>query len=298
MRLNEQRSIMNLERMCLFCEVVKQGSYTKAADLLGVSKGYLSTQIKKLEAETNKQLLVRNTRTMRLTSAGEILFKQASKLPTFLQETQSLLHHGEDGLVGTVKCTAPVGLSTHVLWPIFNDIMSKHSDINIWVDSSNTTHNLVADDFDFAVRITNTPPQDMIAKKLMRFKYVCCATPTYLAQHGEPATPQELQQHKCLVLAHWQFWTFSNAGKTERIDLSGKFTASDNDLLKKAALKHHGIARLPEYMIKDELASGELVALFPNQESEHRDLYLVYPQIPTRPPRVKLCLEAIVDGVL
>lgn len=160
---------MNLERMCLFCEVVKQGSYTKAADLLGVSKGYLSTQIKKLELETGKQLLVRNTRTMRLTSAGEILFKQASKLPTFLQETQSLLSQGEDGLAGTVKFTAPVGLSTHLLWPVFQELMNKHNDINIWVDSSNTTHNLVADDFDFAVRITNTPPQDMIAKHLMRF---------------------------------------------------------------------------------------------------------------------------------
>lgn len=289
---------MNLERMCLFCEVVKQGSYTKAADLLGVSKGYLSTQIKKLELETGKQLLVRNTRTMRLTSAGEILFKQASKLPTFLQETQSLLSQGEDGLAGTVKCTAPVGLSTHLLWPVFQELMNKHNDINIWVDSSNTTHNLVADDFDFAVRITNTPPQDMIAKHLMRFKYICCATPSYLAKHGEPSTPQALlKSHKCLVLAHWQFWTFEVDGTPQKFDLSGKFTASDNDLLKKAALNHHGIARLPEYMIKQQLTTGELVALIPNFEPEHRDIYLVYPPMNTRPSRVKLCLEAIVDGV-
>lgn len=120
-----------------------------------------------------------------------------------------------------------------------------------------------------------------LAFLLLRFKYICCATPSYLAKYGDPLT----------------IWTFEVDGTPQKFDLSGKFTASDNDLLKKAALNHHGIARLPEYMIKQQLATGELVALIPNFEPEHRDIYLVYPQMNTRPSRVKLCLEAIVDGV-
>lgn len=282
--------------MRLFAEVVKQGSYTRAAEYLGVSKGYLSKQVRQLETQLSTQLLVRNTRVMRLTSAGEIVYQQALQLTNFWQQTQALLKASEGELSGIVKCTAPIGVARYSLWPIFNNIMQTQADIAITVDSGNTTHNLVADDFDFAVRLTNTPPQDMIAKHLTQVNYICCASPAFISKMPSICSPLQLTQGPCLVLSHWNEWSFTLNGELLKLKPNSRFVASDNDLLKEACLNGLGIARLPDYMVNKELASGQLVNLFPNIQGDFRQLYLIYPQLSARPKRVAICLEAIADS--
>ncbi len=279
--------------MRLFAEVVRNGSYTKAADSLGVSKGYLSKQIRFLEQELGKSLLVRNTRMMRLTSAGETLYQEAIKLTNFWQQTKSLLDASEEELAGKVKCTAPMGIARYVLWPLFNALMTKQPELNVTIDSGNTTHNLIADDFDFAVRLTNTPPEDMIARKLVKVNYICCATPDFIAKFGAPSSPLALPDKQCVVLPHWNEWHFTVSGKLERVKPNGRFIASDNDLLKEACLASLGIARLPDYMVSKEIVCGELVNLFQSVQGDSRDLYLIYPQLSARPKRVAMCLSAI-----
>ena len=288
---------MKIESIRLFAEVVKHGSYTRAADNLQVSKAFLSQQIKSLEQSFNKQLLVRNTRNMRLTSAGEVLLSQSKKLNSFCQETKALLDVTDEQLSGIVKCTAPVGLAKYLLSPIFTDLMKSAPDISIMVDSGNNLHNLINEDFDFALRLTNAPPQDMIAKPLTQVNYVCCATPKFAQQHGLPAHPTELNNFSCLVLSHWNTWTFSQQNQFSSIDISGKLIASDNDMLKQACLNHLGIARLPDYMIKQQLESGELRPVFTDYQSEQRQVYLLYPQMSSRPKRVTMCIEQIVNNI-
>lgn len=284
---------VKIEQMRLFAEVVKHGSYTQAADKLGVSKGYLSKQIKQLEQALGKPLLVRNTRVMRLTSAGEVLFKEATKLTTFWVKTKLLLDQAEEQLSGQVKCTAPVGIAHYILSPLFRSLINQQPDIRLLIDSGNNTHNLVADDFDFAIRITNTPPEDMVAIPLTQINYICCATPSFLAKQQAIQSPGDLQHMDCLVLSHWHQWTFEGKSVPATITPRGKFVATDNELLKQACINHLGVARLPEYMIKEELAQGGLVNLFPTINGDHRDLYLIYPQLSTRPKRVLMFLTAI-----
>ena len=286
---------MSIERLRLFAEVVKQGNFSKAASYLSVSKGYLSIQVKQLEQELNKQLLIRNTRTMRLTSAGEVVFKQAVELTHVWEHTKQALTVNEDRPSGLIKCTAPVGLSKYVLWPVFQNILNEYEDIEFAIDSGNKTHNLVSVDFDFAVRITNTPPEDMVAKKLFESHYVCCASPAFIHRFGQPEHPSSLINFHCLILAHWPFWIFHRSGDVEKVNLSGKLVATDNDLLKQAALDHMGIVRLPEYMIREELLSGELVRILPDYNSESRHLYLLYPQMSNRALRVKLVIERLIS---
>ena len=284
---------MKIEQMRLFAEVVKHGSYTKAADNIGVSKGYLSKQIKQLELALGKPLLVRNTRVMRLTSAGEILFNEASKLMTFWSKTKQLLDQSEEKLSGQVKCTAPVGIAHYILWPILGNLITTQPDIRLLIDSGNNTHNLVADDFDFAIRITKTPPEDMVAIHLAQVNYICCATPMFLAQQPTLESPKDLKSIDCVVLSHWQDWAFERELGTDTISPNGKFVASDNELLKRSCLDHVGVARLPEYMIKDELRKGTLENVFPTIKADHRELYLIYPQLSARPKRVTMFLNAI-----
>jgi len=284
---------MHIERMRLFAEVVKQGSFTKAADSLGVSKGYLSTQVKLLESELQKQLLVRNTRNMRLTSAGTAVFSNAEQLRSLWANTQALVSQQEDSFKGIVKCTAPVGLSKYLLWPMFNQLMQQHSEIKLLLTSGNLTHNLLTDDFDFAIRLTNTPPDDMVAIKLSDVNYICCASPEYLSENGSPKTPEQLNQYSTLALNHWHFWSFEHQQQHLKIDLNAQLLVSDNDILKAAALNHQGITRLPHYMIESELENGSLTPVLTDYQGETRAIYLLYPQLTGRPARVKYCLDFI-----
>lgn len=296
---------MNLERMRLFAEVVKRGNFSKAADYLDVSKAYLSTQIKNLEKDLGTQLLIRNTRNMRLTPAGETLLEQASKLSSFWHDTKALLQSSEDSVVGNVRFTAPSAMMKTLLMPVLRPIYQKYPGIHLVTDTGNTVHNLVSSRYDFAIRITNTPPEDMVAKKLMSYDYVCCATPSYFLQQSSekkepeeniiPRVPEDLSGHACLTLSYWNKWQFFKNDTSHTVELDGVYQCSENSPLKKAALMDLGIARLPRYIVEPELASGELVELFTDYANETRDVYLLYPQVSKRPERVSLVLKCIAE---
>lgn len=284
---------MELERLRLFAELVQRGSYTRTAETLGVSKGYLSKQIKQLESELGYQLIIRNTRTMRLTSAGEILYQQAQKLTSFWQDSKQLLATTEDSLTGDVVFTAPTGLLKYLLLETLIDVRRQYPDIRLIAQTGNETHNLVTASFDFAIRITNTPPEDMVAVKLAQFNYVCCATPEFLKQSGPIREPEQLKSLPCISLPYWKNWLFTQNGSTREIDTNALMQLSDNDAIKQATLASMGVSRLPSYIINNELKSGALVPLFTEIAADSREVYLLYPQTKTRPERVKRVISAI-----
>jgi DNA-binding transcriptional LysR family regulator len=285
---------MEIENILLFAEVVKHGSFTEAAEHLSVSKGFLSKRIKSLELSLNKKLLIRNTRKMRLTSAGEILFVQSKKINSLWRDTKALLDDNEEELSGVVKCASPVGLGKYLLYPLFEKIMKSNPKISVHLKTDNQLINMNYEDFDFAIRITNTPPEDMIARPLVPVNYICCATAEYSKKFGLPNTPSELNDFDCLVLSHWNIWVFSkkkHIDSIESVEVKGKFITSDNELLKEACLNGLGIARLPDYMIRKELASGKLLHVLTNYQGEKRQIYLLHPQLSSKPKRVQICIE-------
>ncbi|TRY33327.1 LysR family transcriptional regulator [Aliiglaciecola sp. M165] len=285
--------VMQLERLKLFAELVNGGSFTRTADKLGVSKAFLSKHIKELEYELSTQLLIRNTRTMRLTPSGEALFNHTNKLRSFWQDTQRLVQNVDQSLVGDVSFTAPAGLMTYRIMPALQSVLATFSDIHLNVQTGNQTYNLLDAHYDFAVRITRTPPQDMIAQKLFDFDYVSCATQQYLDKHGEPATPLAIEGHARLSLSYWQNWSYVSQDGPIQMDSQATYRFTDNELIKQGVKDHLGIARLPAYMIEQELETGELVGLFNDFEPEQRSVYLVYPQTIKRPMRVQKIMDCI-----
>jgi DNA-binding transcriptional LysR family regulator len=284
---------MQLERLKLFAELVNKGNFTKTAEYLGISKAHLSKQIKALEKDIGNQLLIRNTRNMRLTSAGESLFEHANKLTTFWHDSKQLLESSETSLAGEVKFTAPTGLLKYKLMPAICEFTRQYPDIKLTAETGNRTYNLVSTPYDFAVRITNTPPEELIARELTRFSYVCCASPQYIAINGAPETPYQLLDHQCISLSYWKNWQFKENAQNYDINTTPMFQFSDNEVLKQAALSSIGICRLPSYMIKEELEQGKLIRLFEHIASENKGIYLLYPQSLKRPERVNLVMDAI-----
>ena len=286
---------MKLEAMRIFAEVVKHGGFTHAAAHLNVSKGYVSQQVSSLEKQLNKQLLFRNTRSMRLTSAGEVVYAQALKLTVFFEQTKSMLDASESMPSGQVNITAPVGVAQHLIWPHINQLRKTFPGITFDLDCGNTKHNLTEDNFDIAVRLTNSPPVDMVGRHLVDIPYLCVASPDYLKLKGTPAAPTDLEAHDILALAHWKRWSFFD-GKTVNLDLTPSVSASDNHILRSLCINGGGIGRFPFYMIEQALAKGELIEILPEYSNEERGLYLIYPQMTQRPQRVQVAIDAIIAG--
>ncbi len=284
---------MEFDKIHLFYQVVSKGSYTAAAEHLGCSKGYLSQQVKKLEQTLSTQLLVRNTRNMKLTNAGELLFQQAVKLSSLWYETKLALEATEQQISGLVSCTAPVALAKYLIWPCMEPLLADLPELKFSIESGNHLQNLIDANYDFAVRITRSPPEDMIAKKLCDFTYDCYASPEYVAEHGRPVTASDLKLHSCLALTHWSNWKFHGDEGLVEVDARGILTCSDNELLKIAGVAGKGIIRMPEYMVTDELKKGNLIRLLPDYTGEQNSIYLLYPQIKSRPAKVSRCIEHI-----
>ena len=291
------REHKKIERLFLFSEVADQLSFTQAANTLGISKGYLSAQIKQLEQELATPLLVRSTRAVRLTKAGEDIVHELSLVRKSLVNIERGVRSGQTEMIGQLNITAPKQFAQSVLADICYHFCQQYPKINIAIDSSYTPHDLTASDFDIAFRATTNPPQNMIAKKLIDYHYICCASPEYISQHDDILPTDELsklQGHQCLTKlgqAHWQF-------KQDQVAINGWLSVNDHLLLKHEALKGRGIIQVPDYVVADELAAGSLVEVFSSQRAKGQTIYILQPQLINPPIKVSTFIQFVHNFLL
>ena len=253
-----------IERLLLFGEVASQLSFTKAAQqVLAVSKGYLSAQIKQLEQELATPLLVRTTRTVRLTESGMAVAKQVAEMRQNMLAIDRFARAESDEVSGVLNITAPQQFTMGKLAAWCIEFQQQYPAVQIRLDSSYTQYDLMANDFDIAFRATKMPPDNLIAKKLLDYGYICCASPGYIAKHGYLEVPSELTDHQCLMGAVNEKWHFSS----QLISPSKALIINDKAIIREQAVRGAGIAYLPSYFVESLVQAGDLVALF-NEEAK------------------------------
>ncbi|MCG9749228.1 LysR family transcriptional regulator [Vibrio brasiliensis] len=282
------------ERYALFGEVAKQLSFSKAAENLGISRSYLSSQIHQLEQELETSLLIRSTRSVRLTAAGEKILTKMQGINESILQLEKELDHTKSTVGGLLRITAPTIFSHRYLIEICHQFQQQYPDIEFDLDIGYTREDLTKSNFDLAIRATNTPPENMIAKKLIPYQHVCCASPDYLATHGIPTHPQQLTQHNCLSdpnLRHWQFTNTSN--QMIEVATDGNMLINDNLLILDAALKGKGVIKMPCYLVQPALDNGHLQQILSDYQMTQSSIYLIYPPQLRRSTK----LSAFVDFV-
>lgn len=281
------REHKKLERLMLFSEVARQLSFSKAAESLAMSRGYLSDQIKRLEKELAVPLLIRSTRNIRLTEDGEKIQIEVDKMKRSMADMERNIKNDRESLSGLVKITAPKLFSQRYLLDICHEFQQLHSEVRFDIDSSYTRHDLILSQFDLAFRATNTPPLNMIAKPILSYDQCCCASPDYLERYGRPTTVQDLQQHQCLHAPDNQQWTL---GK-ENVDVDGWLSVNDNLMLKQQALMGRGIIKVAEYIVDEEIKRGELERVLPEYPTFSQTIYIIHPQLVLQNARLKAFIQ-------
>lgn len=273
-----QKLHKRVERYILFAEVAKQLSFSKAAQQLDISRSYLSSQIANLEKELKVDLLIRSTRNVRLTPEGLKVLAEIQAINGSIINLERELTHKKSSISGLLKLTAPELFSHCFLADLCKQFQKQHSEIKFNIDVGFQQQDLTQSHFDLAIRSTNNPPENMIAKKLFSYQHICCATEHYLAEHGYPELPQDLLNHQCLSDSNLTTWRFFDGNKKVEIDTKSAFLANNHFLRLSAALNHQGIIKAPDYLLSPKIKSGELIPVLKNHFIGKNDIYLIYPQ--------------------
>jgi len=249
----------------------QQGSYTAAAQRLGVSKAAMSARISELERAAGVPLVRRTTRSVRLTEAGQQLADATRG--AFEQIARSF--EGVKDLAGAprglLRLTAPVALARQQLVPRLPEFLRLHPQVRIELDLSDRLVPLAQEGFDLALRHSASVPDTHVAWTLCRTQSVLVASRGYLRRRGTPDHPQALAGHDCLHYLRSQdtpAWSFERRGQRASADkltvpVSGPFAANNSEALREAAVGGLGIALLPDFSAQAGLQAGKLVLVLP-----------------------------------
>ena len=283
-----------------FVKVVETGSMAAAARRLDCTRAQISKQIADLERSFGVRLFERSTRQLSLTPAGEIFHQHALRTLEAVHSTEIAVKNRGDAPHGLLRISASITFGRMYIAPLLPKIVAKYPELNCELVLTDHLVDLVEDNIDLALRLTKTPPDDAVARKLVNMRRIICATPDYLARHGEPKTPHELSQHQCLSFMQatdrgiWRL--IDRQGEELSIPVSSKFHFNNIDCVMDAVLAGHGLGMLPTYLCGTELASGKLRRLFGDHEiaiSLGRYLYACYTPNRVRVPKVRVFLEAL-----
>ena len=257
---------INLADVRSFVLIAQLGNFTKAAEALGVSRSHVSRQIRALEAHMGVTLLIRTTRTLRLTQAGEQFFQQCQTALKEIEQAVVAAVDDTEAVRGRIRVNCVGGyLGEALIAPYVADFMVLHPEIEIELDFSSHRIDLIEEQFDIAFRMGVLEDAGFIARHLMPIDIVTVASPAYLKKHGAPQHPNQLEQHRCLTgtVKRWSFQQLADATQHCEVNVSGALVCRNGRALVTGALAGAGIIRVPQLYCQEELLRGQLVTVLP-----------------------------------
>lgn len=282
--------------------VVRAGSFTIAANQLGLSRALVSRHVSDLEQKLGVRLLNRSTRSLNLTEEGQSYLEFCEQLFRDIEAKERAIVRTRTEAVGTLKLTAPKSFGVvHLADAVvaFAAIQPKLRVSLILEDVSFRLGEFSEKGLDLALRITSVRNVSFVEEAITPMEWIVCASPDYLAREGRPAKPADLAAHACLVhvnvLPSDNIWRFEGPKGKQSIKVTGTFMSNSALALRKAALAGLGIALVPRYVVADDLAAGLLVAVLPRHRTTARPLLAVYPRMPAVPQKVRIFVDFLKD---
>ena len=288
----------NLNEIAAFVAVVRHGGFTMAAQELTEPKSTLSRKVSQLEARLGATLLIRTTRSIRLTEAGQKFYDECSRILMEIEEAEKQLEPHQQRAAGTVRISAPVEVGTHLLPEIIAEMSETYPQIQIQLDLSDRYVDLFREGFDLALRAGDLKDSSYKAKKLGLSFFALFASPSYLKKYGRPKTPKDVSEHHCIVFSpeFREFpWLVTHKGKKEKIMVTSKLHVNSLSMAKNLAIAGAGICYVPNHLVTSCLANHELTPVLPDWVGDAKPYYLVFPPVKIQPLRTRLVLDFLAD---
>ncbi|MFL6681663.1 MAG: LysR substrate-binding domain-containing protein [Burkholderiaceae bacterium] len=281
----------------VFLQVVRAGSFIKAAEQLGLSQKSASRMVRELEETVGVRLLNRSTRSLSLTDVGDKLFAFYGRVVDDLEGMEAEASgSGSSTVPSRLRVALPHSFATRRLDAAICRFREEHPTVDLEIRLDDSPTDLVRDGFDLSIRIAPALGASTIARRIAPVPMVTCAAPAYLQRRGRPLVPADLANHECLIYTDADppdEWTFERDGNREVQRVSGSVKANSGELLRALALAGQGIVFQPAFIVGAEIASGKLSPILEDFAPLPRSAYAIYPSNRFIPAKVRALTDII-----
>lgn len=283
-----------LAAMSLFIRVAELGSFSAAAQQLGLARSVVTRQIAALEAHLGVKLMVRSTRRLTLTSAGTTYLEQSRVILDLVESAETGLAEERRSPRGPIRLSLPLAFGLKKVTPLLLEFSERYPDVTLQLDYTDRRVHLIEEGIDLAIRITHRIAPSDITRKIGAIQMHTIASPAYLARHGRPNHPGDLRRHACLAYTTsggTQVWQYLIADTLVNIPIRARIIANNGEALIAAAAAGLGIAYQPDFITTHELVNGQVEAILTDFQIPKLVIYAMLPSNRQIPHRVRVLMD-------
>jgi len=287
-----------LVSMRVFSAVAKNGSFSKAAKKLSISKAMVSKHIKNLENSLSVRLFNRTTRKLNLTDAGSSYYEKVNIILSEIDETESAISQLNSEPKGKLKVMAQPSFGAFHLSRALSLYLKKYTEVTVNLELSHRIPDLVEENIDLAFHVGELNDSMYVSRRIASARRVICASPEYIKKNGMPKKPEDLLNHNCLIYMprnDMGKWEFLDKGKRKKIKVTGDIQCNSGDALRVASIQSRGITQLPTYMVGLDIQAGRLEAVLEDFEPEKQPIYAIYNHRKYVSAKIKTFIDFIYD---
>jgi DNA-binding transcriptional LysR family regulator len=283
-----------LDAMKTLLAAVDGGSLSAASRTLGMPLATVSRKVSDLEAHLRTQLVVRTSRKLALTEAGQAYVAASRRILEEIEDAERAASGEYRAPRGHLVITAPIMFGRLHVAPVVLDFLTAYPDITVQLMLSDEAINLVDDHVDVAIRVGALADTSMIAARLGQVEWVLAASPAYLAARGVPETPGALAAHDCILFERLysnRLWTFGRGKAAVGQAIQPRFSVNSADAAIAAAIAGAGITRVLSYQVRAAVRAGRLVLVLEACAPEPLPVHMLYPGQPLLPQKLRAFLD-------
>lgn len=287
-----------IQQLIAFAQTARRGSFAAAARDLGGSPSTVAKSVSRLEASLGVKLFHRTTRQVTLTADGERLFGRCERVLAEIDDLQADAAGTRTVPGGTLRVDAPTSYGRRFVMPLLAALQDEHPGLILEVRLQDAVADLVRDGIDFAVRIGHLSDSTLVARRIDAQHLVMVASPRYLQQHGTPTRVEDLSRHKAVTFrlptsGRSRPWQLRQGRRQVDLPVPHTVQVGDTEALATAARLGMGLCQIPDYVVQDDLAAGDLVEVLPGLRPAPLPISTVVPSGRLVPPRVRVALAAL-----
>lgn len=269
-----------LAAMETYVSVVEAGSFSAAAKRMDLGQPAISKAIAQLEERLGVRLLLRSTRGLTMTDAGQRFYDHAKLAIREADEAEQVVRHASASLSGKLRVSAAVSFTCLHVLPLLDTFLSRHPDLEIDLALDDRNIDLLEEGTDVALRMGTLIDSSMTARRIARSPRLVVGTPEYFARAGVPKAPADLIRHQAIIYSQrggGEAWSFSKNGSEVAVTVSGRLRVSAAEGMRTAVLGSMGLAVASRWMFSPELESGRVQAVLTDWQLPPIDLWAVFP---------------------
>ncbi|WP_438017147.1 LysR family transcriptional regulator [Sorangium sp. So ce315] len=290
----------NLNEILVFMAVVDEGSFIAGGQAMGLTRSAAGKAVNRLEDRLGVRLLNRTTRSLSLTDEGRVFYERGLQILAAVDDAEASVARPSGTPRGLLRLTVPDAFGRLVVLPLLRKYLETWPEMKMEVSFTDRQADIIEEGFDLAVRIGEAPPDTrLVSRVVARYKAVLCASPSYVAQRGEPLSIDELAGHDCLIFSsrnRRQSWRFlGDDGSWVKAQGRSRLRLDSGEALRDAAVAGLGIAFLPDFLVAADLAAGRLQQVLPDLDPGDVKIVAIYPTRRLLEPRVRRFIDLMVE---